>query len=67
MLKFIRNLDGFGVPINLAFKAHSGSYKTLFGSVVTVIFSLALFATFVKSFERMWWVRNPNISTFTDS
>ena len=66
-MDYLKNIDGFGIPINLSFGDHSGTYKTKFGAIVTILMFSAGLATCVKNADRMFNFRNPNIAIFSNS
>ena len=66
-MDYFRELDAFGVQINLRFKEYKGSYKTNLGALVSLIISILILVIVGRNFDRMINMRNPNVAVSTDT
>ena len=64
MFKRFLELDLYGRPLQLAFKDHSGSYKTYFGATLSLITYGLLIGAIYGKCDRMINYFNPTIVSF---
>ena len=66
-MKYLKELDAYGIQFNLRFREYKGSYKTYLGAFVTLIISILILGTVGHNFDRMINMKNPNVAMYTDS
>ena len=66
-MDYIKAIDAYEVPINLAFRNYQGGYKTAIGGCVSFILSCLIFVIFINNADRWYNHKSPNVVMYSGS